>query len=59
MDEQGGLAADDPQDARVGVPKRIHADASDQVQVALAIDVIQVTPFPAAHHQGVPAVVLQ
>ena len=59
MDEQGGLLADHFHDARMRVTQRVDADAGDEIEVARAIHIVDVTAFATMHHQRIAAIVLK
>ena len=59
VDEESGLLAKDARDARMRVTERVHADAGDQIQVALAIHVREPGALALAQNDWISAVVLQ
>ena len=58
VEEQFRLPADRLQDARMRMTERVYANARDQVEIAIAIDIVHVTTFPPLEREGVTAVVL-
>ena len=56
VDDLRRLFADDPHDARVGVAERVDAQPGEQVEIAFALDVIQVDAFAARHGDRIASV---
>ena len=54
-----GLLANGLDDARMGMPQGIHADAGHEIQVAAAVGVKYITALAARHHQRIAGVVLK
>ena len=50
MDELRRLLADQFHDARMSVSKRVHADAGDEIEVTLAVEIVDIGPLPAAQN---------
>ena len=51
VDGLAGLLADGADQGRVTVAEGVHGDATDQVEVAVAVDVPDVAPTPVGQHQ--------
>ena len=56
VDEQAGLLAEHPQDARVAVAQRVDADAGEQIEVALAAQIEHVASLAPVEHQRVAGI---
>ena len=59
VDQQGGLFADHLDDAGMGVAQRVDADARDEVEVACAVDVVNIAALSPMRDQRIAAIVLQ
>ena len=52
VDELADLLLRGPHDVRVAVPGARDADAGGEVEVAFALDVVEVNPFTVVDHDG-------
>ena len=59
MNQRRRLLPDYLDDAWMRVPQRIDADSRDEIQVALAFQVVNVSAFPAAENQRIAGVILE
>ena len=59
VDHAGGLLANHLHQPRMRVPQRVHADAGNQIQVALAGGVVDIATLAASQHQRIARVVLK
>lgn len=59
VDEESGLFADHFGDAGMGVAEGIDTDAGDEVEIAFAVEIIEIDAFAAVEDQRVAAVVLE
>src|SRR6185312_3838896 len=59
MDQARGLFLNRRDDTRVILPQRIHADAGNEIEITLAIDVPHVGAIAAMEHKRVARVILQ
>ena len=59
MHQQRRLVANHLDDARMRVPQGVHADAGDEVQVAVAVDIVHVASLAAMDHDRIAGVILK
>ena len=59
MHQESGLLADHLHQPRMRVPQRIYADSRDQIQIALAAHIPNVTALAADQYQRVTSIILQ
>src|SRR5438034_1335549 len=59
MDEQRRLLTDQLHDARMGMAERVHSDSGDEIEVALAVKIVDVRALAAAQNQRIPRIVLE
>ena len=59
MQQQSRLFTHHSDHARVSITERVDADARDQIEIALPLDVIQITAAAAMHDHGVTGVILK
>ncbi len=59
MDQQPGLFAEDLQNARMGVAQGVDPDPRQEIEVAAALQIVQIAAFPARKDERIPGVSLQ
>ena len=59
MDQARGLFLNGRDDARMVLPQRIDADAGDEIEIALAVDIPHVRAVAALENERMAGVILQ
>ena len=59
VQQQSGLLADDFGDARMGVTERIDADAANEIEVTVALQIVNVASFATVECERITGIVLE